>query len=102
MSTISINELSQTIAELIDLDLYEQSLIQSAVDRAISAKDITGGRGYRPRHPRHYPTPIINGKVAYPPLINGTMPSPQPGGVTRLDPPIIVTGVIYDPTIYNS
>jgi hypothetical protein len=101
MSNISINELSRTISELIDLDLDQQNLIASAVDRAISAKDITGGRGFRPRHPR-YPTPIINGKVAYPPLINGTMPSPQPGGVTRLDPPILVTGMIYDPTIYNN
>jgi hypothetical protein len=100
MANISIEELSQTISELIDLDLDQQSLLESAVDRAIAAKDITGGRGYHPRHPR-YPTPIINGKIAYPPLINGTMPSPQPGGITRLDPPIIITGVIYDPNIYN-
>jgi hypothetical protein len=102
MSNISINELSRTISELIDLDLDQQSLIEAAVDRAISAKDITGGRGYRPRHHGHHPTPIINGKIAYPPLINGTMVNPQPEGITRLDPPIIVTGMIYDPTIYNN
>jgi hypothetical protein len=103
MSNISINELSQTISELIDLDLDQQSLIESAIDRAISAKDITGGRGYRPRYHGHYPKPIINGKVAYPPLINGTIvnPNPQPE-VTPLDPPILVTGVIYNPDTYNN
>jgi hypothetical protein len=102
MSNISINELSQTISELIDLDLDQQSLIESAVDRAIAAKNITGGRGYRPRYHGHYPTPIINGKIAYPPLINGTVVNPHPEEITRLDPPIVVTGVIYEPAIYNN
>lgn len=83
MSKISINELSQTISELIDLDLDQQSLLESAVDRAISAKDIVGGRRRYHPLPGYHPTPIINGKIGYPRpthprperplLINGTM-----------------------------
>ena len=43
MANISIDELSLTIAELIDLDPDQKSTIESAVTRAISAKDIVGG-----------------------------------------------------------
>jgi hypothetical protein len=43
MASISINELSQTISELVDLDADQQSLLESAMDRAISTKDIVGG-----------------------------------------------------------
>jgi hypothetical protein len=78
MANISIEELSQTISELIDLDLDQQSLIASAVDRAISAKDITGGRVCRP---------IVNGKVACnPPLIH-------PPISIRPHPPLIAGGI---------
>lgn len=43
MANISINELSQTISELVNLDADQQKLIELAVDRAISTKDIVGG-----------------------------------------------------------
>jgi hypothetical protein len=78
MSNISIDELSQTISELIDLDLDQRSLIASAVDRAIAAKDITGGGRICP--------PIINGKIACnPPL---THPP-----IIRLCPPLVAGGI---------
>jgi hypothetical protein len=43
MANISIEDLSLTISELVDLEPEQQNLIESAVNRAISAKDITGG-----------------------------------------------------------
>ena len=48
MANISIQDLSITISELIDLDSSEQSTIESAVNRAISAKDISGGKLVNP------------------------------------------------------
>lgn len=44
MANISIHDLSITISELVDLDQEQQSAIESALNRAISAKDITGGK----------------------------------------------------------
>ena len=44
MVNISIDELSLSIAELIDLDPDQKSTIESAVTRAISVKDIVGGK----------------------------------------------------------
>jgi hypothetical protein len=79
MSNISIDELSQTISELIDLDLDQQSLIASAVDRAIAAKDITGGGRICP--------PIINGKIACNP------PLTHPPISIRLCPPLVAGGI---------
>jgi hypothetical protein len=46
MANISIDDLSLTISELIDLQPNQQNLIESAVNRAISVKDITGGFVY--------------------------------------------------------
>jgi hypothetical protein len=43
MANISIEDLSLTISELVDLEPEQQNLIESAVNRAIAAKDITGG-----------------------------------------------------------
>jgi hypothetical protein len=43
MANISIHDLSITISELVDLDTEQKSAIESALNRAISAKDITGG-----------------------------------------------------------
>jgi hypothetical protein len=43
MANISIEDLSFTISELINLEPNQQNLIESAVNRVISAKDITGG-----------------------------------------------------------
>jgi hypothetical protein len=44
MANISIQDLSITISELVDLDLEQQYAIESALNRAISAKDISGGQ----------------------------------------------------------
>ncbi len=44
MANISIQDLSNTISELIDLDTEQQSAIESALNRAVSAKDINGGK----------------------------------------------------------
>jgi hypothetical protein len=43
MANISIEDLSFTISEIVDLEPEQQNLIESAVNRVISAKDITGG-----------------------------------------------------------
>jgi hypothetical protein len=43
MANISIENLSLTISEIVDLEPDQQNLIESAVNRVISAKDITGG-----------------------------------------------------------
>jgi hypothetical protein len=58
MAQISISELSQSISELIDLDLHEQSLMVEAIDRALDARQIVGGQG-------------IASKCKVPILING-------------------------------
>jgi hypothetical protein len=55
MASISINELSLTISELVDLNPDQQSLLTAAVDRAISVNDIVGGRSK--------PCPIIAGGI---------------------------------------
>jgi hypothetical protein len=44
MANISIKDLSLTISEIVDLEPDQQNLIESAVNRVISAKDITGGQ----------------------------------------------------------
>jgi hypothetical protein len=58
MANISIDELSLTIAELIDLDPDQKSTIESAVTRAISVKDIVGGQAA-----------VIAGKIMPPPVV---------------------------------
>ncbi len=94
MPNISINELSHTISELIDLDLEHQSLIESAVNRALAAKDIIGGGAYG------YPKPIINGKIINPhPIINGTVINPHPpiiNGVL-INPCPVINGTVINP-----
>jgi hypothetical protein len=43
MANISIEDLSFIISEIVDLEPEQQNLIESAVNRVIAAKDITGG-----------------------------------------------------------
>jgi hypothetical protein len=43
MTNISVRDLSSTISELVDLDADQASAIESALNRAISSKDISGG-----------------------------------------------------------
>lgn len=92
MAQISISELSQTISELIDLDLEEQSLMVSAIDRAIDARQIVGGSSseYRGKLGGAHPNPPI--------LINGTMVAvdPQP----HYTPDYFPIGKIASPTYH--
>jgi hypothetical protein len=64
MANISIDELSLTISELVDLDPEQQTLIESALIRAVSAKDIVGG-AYPPQ------PPTIGGAMAPGPKLPG-------------------------------
>jgi hypothetical protein len=69
MAQISISELSQSISELIDLDLHEQSLIVDAIDRALDARQIVGGRNAKNKgyNPTNCEVPVlINGTIAVP------------------------------------
>jgi hypothetical protein len=66
MASISIDELSLTIAELIDLDPDQKSTIESAVTRAISVKDIVGGKAA-----------VIAGKIMPPPIAIGILTPPN-------------------------
>jgi hypothetical protein len=67
MANISIEDLSLTISELIDLEPNQQNLLESAVNRAISAKDIVGGQVQS--GPR---LPILVGLIAQGPNGSGT------------------------------
>lgn len=84
MAQISISELSQTISELIDLDPQQQSLMTSAIDRAIDARQVVGGKslggtpllagGITPAPPDCEVPVLINGVIAVPP---GCGPNPN-------------------------
>jgi hypothetical protein len=63
MASISINELSQTISELVDLDADQQKLLESAVDRAVSTKDIVGGLSPAIIAGGFFPVPFPIGKI---------------------------------------
>ena len=54
MANISIEDLSFTISEIVDLEPEQQNLIESAVNRVIAAKEITGGFSSA-----RFPTPEI-------------------------------------------
>jgi hypothetical protein len=69
MASISINELSQTISELVDLDADQQKLLESAVDRVVSTKDIVGGQFFPIIAGGIFPFPI--GKIM-PPILDYT------------------------------
>ncbi len=91
----SVDNLSQTIAKLIDLDPTNQNLVTSALHRAIASKEnshkqpVTAGV---PVSSSPEPRPIINGKIRNPqpspsPIINGIIIKPQPR----------INGVIVNP-----
>lgn len=73
MTQISISDLSQIVSELIDLDLEQQSSIVTAIDRALDARQIVGGKSL--------PKPIVAG---------GIRPAPQP----NCNVPILINGTI--------
>jgi hypothetical protein len=108
----SVASLSQTISNLVDLDADAQSLVESAINRALLAKSVKdndkdlqigqqmiNGRIANPNHgpiingkivnPNHG---VTNGQIAYPePIINGRVANPRP------KPPILINGIIYNP-----
>jgi hypothetical protein len=114
----SVDNLSQTIAKLIDLDPAKQDLIASALNRAIASKEIapptpqpvvTAGVPVAPRtdeqswtkngliqKPQPKLRPIINGRYQNPqpnpsPIINGRIRNPQP------NPSPLINGTIAKP-----
>ena len=110
----SVDNLSQTIAKLIDLDPSKQDLIASALNRAIASKEIatpklqpvvTAGVPVAPhtdeqrwirngliQKPQPEPSPLINGTIQKPqPIINGRIRNPQP------NPSPIINGIIVKP-----
>jgi hypothetical protein len=68
MANISIKDLSTTISELVDLDLEQQHAIESALNRAVTAKDIAGGFG----------VPTIAGGIFPMPTTDDSLPNPSP------------------------
>jgi hypothetical protein len=111
----NVSSLSQTISNLVDLDADAQSLVESAINRALLAKNvkdndkdlrigqqIINGRIVNPNH-----GPIINGKIDNPnhgPIINGQIVNPNPEPIIngrvanpRPKPPILINGIIYNP-----
>ena len=109
----SVDNLSQTIAKLIDLDPAKQDLIASALNRAIASKEIatptlqpivTAGVPVAHHNERRWikngliqkpqpePSPLINGTIQKPqPIINGRIRNPQP------NPSPIINGIIVKP-----
>jgi hypothetical protein len=67
MANISIEDLSFTISEIVDLEPEQQNLIESAVNRVIATKDITGGfsvaRAPIPEIGLIFPAPSNNGSI---------------------------------------
>jgi hypothetical protein len=105
----SVSSLSHTIANLVDLDTDAQSLVESAINRALLAKSvkdndkdlrigqqsIINGRIPNPHH-----GPIINGKIVNPnsgPIINGRIANPHPKPPIDKEPPVLINGIIYNP-----
>ncbi len=75
MANISIHDLSIAISELIDLESGQQNAIESALNRAVSAKDIAGGIGAKP-------TTIAGGIFPVPPVKEDDVPKPYPWSKT--------------------
>jgi hypothetical protein len=110
----NIATLSQTIAKLIDVDA--QSLVELAIDRALTAQSIrdrriadssdlsnstpTGGAAIEPNNS----PPIINGKIAAPrhrrtidrPIINGIIIKDRPHTQPTVDDKPIINGVVIN------
>lgn len=64
MANITIQELSLTISQLVDLDPSQQHLIETALDRAIAAqdlKDIVGGIQLPSLITNRFPRPVAVG-----------------------------------------
>ncbi len=92
----SVDNLSQTIAKLIDLDPSKQDLVTSALNRAIASKENTTIQPVTAGTPSNEQRPIINGKIRNPqsspsPIINGRIRNPQPS------PSPLINGIMVKP-----
>ena len=99
--------LSHTISELIDLDANTHSLVESAINRAMIAKNVEINEKGR----SNYQQPIINGRIIKPsrgPLINGIIIKDRPhliNGIIIRNPQLVkpqikrplINGVIVKP-----
>lgn len=63
MANISIKELSQTISKLVNLDTEQQNLVELAVNRAVSTKEIFGGQAPLIPNDSIVKDPIIAGRI---------------------------------------
>ncbi len=102
-NTQNITDLSQTIANLIDID--DRSLVEMAINRALLAQADSKSRQLIPAggepvsHTNTDRQPIINGRIANPrtrpqrPMINGIIKNPE---VQPVDKPLI-NGLIVKP-----
>jgi hypothetical protein len=96
----SVSSLSHTISNLVDLDADAQILLESAINRALLAKNDKELRIGQQTIPKPA-EPIINGRVANPkpsgPIINGRVANPHPKPLIDTKPPILINGIIYHP-----
>jgi outer membrane biosynthesis protein TonB len=98
---LAVDKLSQTIANLIDLDLDRQNLVTAAIHRAIASKEtsqvpqpVTAGAPIaRPLQS----LPTVRGRVAKPkptptPQIDGMIVKPKPKPSPKIDNPPTTIG----------
>jgi hypothetical protein len=111
VNSSNIDALSQTIANLIDLDRDAHSLVSLAIDRALLAQNSLYNSAGEPSTRQPAPDsnvdrqPIVNGKIANPrnrprpdrPLINGIIKAPPQTQPDRENPPAIINGLIINP-----
>jgi hypothetical protein len=108
----SVSSLSHTISNLVDLDADAQILLESAINRALLAKNVKDNdkelrigqqtiNGHVANPDPKPAKPIINGRVANPkpsgPIINGRVANPHPKPLIDTKPPILINGIIYHP-----
>ena len=108
----NVSSLSHTIANLVDLDADAQILLESAINRALLAKNVKDNdkelqigqqtvNGHVANPDPKPPEPIINGGVVNPtpsePIIFGRVANPRPKPSIDTKPPILINGIIYHP-----
>ncbi len=108
----NVSSLSHTISNLVDLDADAQILLESAINRALLAKNVKDNdkelrigqqtiNGHIANPDLKQPEPIINGRIVNPkpsrPIINGRVANPRPKPLIDTKPPILINGIIYHP-----
>jgi hypothetical protein len=80
----TIDSLSQTISQLIDLDPGNHNLVAAAIDRALLAQ------GDRDRQPSRRPN-VAGGEPVTRPIISGRIAQPKP---IQPKPPVFINGTM--------